>query len=207
MTVVAVKVCNTCGVEKSVDAFHLDRKNKDGHRNRCKECAIAAAVEWQRANPDKARAKRAAWIAANPDKRREVMAASREKNAESRARYDKAWREANPEKTRARQQRYALAHPERVRARGRAYKAATRGAIVTKADRQELEEWQAIVMADPCPYTRERVACEHMDHIVPIAGGGEHKWHNLVGASASANHSKNDRSLLWYLREKREVAA
>lgn len=112
-----------------------------------------------------------------------------------------------PDEVRENYRLWREANPERVRAYNSAYKAATRGAHISRADIEAVEEWQAIVMADPCPYTRERVACEHMDHIVPIAGGGEHKWHNLVGASASANQRKSDRSLLLFMRENLEEAA
>lgn len=32
------KICNDCGKEKTLDRFHVDRSNKDGHCRRCKSC-------------------------------------------------------------------------------------------------------------------------------------------------------------------------
>jgi hypothetical protein len=124
---------------------------------------------WQRDNPEKARAKRESWAAANPEK-------ARAKSAK--------WAKRNPEKV------FVL----RLRRR-----AARRGATLSHQVEAEIHDWHRIVMADPCPYTRQRVGCDHMDHIVPVAVGGEDTWWNLIGASASANRRKSNRSLLHFL--------
>ena len=32
-----MKKCIDCGLEKEMTEFHLEKRNKDGHRNNCKE--------------------------------------------------------------------------------------------------------------------------------------------------------------------------
>ncbi|MBN2060726.1 MAG: hypothetical protein JW882_09960 [Deltaproteobacteria bacterium] len=39
------KVCKKCGLEKPIDAFHVNNALKDGHENRCKDCKNATARE------------------------------------------------------------------------------------------------------------------------------------------------------------------
>lgn len=47
------KKCNTCNIVKKIDDFHKDKNLKDGHRNRCKQCAIIAAAKSQEKNRSK----------------------------------------------------------------------------------------------------------------------------------------------------------
>lgn len=44
-----------CKVEKELDNFHRNKASKDGHTTRCKECAKAYNLQWQAANPEKAK--------------------------------------------------------------------------------------------------------------------------------------------------------
>ena len=38
METIQSKSCNKCGVEKPLTGFHLDKRTKDGHINKCREC-------------------------------------------------------------------------------------------------------------------------------------------------------------------------
>lgn len=53
----ARKVCADCGQEKPLEEFHRKSKAADGHQNRCKPCAIALVIQWQRDNPHRLRVK------------------------------------------------------------------------------------------------------------------------------------------------------
>ena len=35
-----MKKCIDCGLEKEITEFHLEKRNKDGHRNNCKVCRL-----------------------------------------------------------------------------------------------------------------------------------------------------------------------
>ncbi|MFD9637262.1 endonuclease VII domain-containing protein [Streptomyces violascens] len=47
----ARKRCRDCGKEKPLDGFHRKSKASDGRQERCKPCAIALVIQWQRENP------------------------------------------------------------------------------------------------------------------------------------------------------------
>ena len=69
----------------------------------------AAHKTYRAANPDKAKARKAAWRAANPDKAKSA---------------DDAWRAANPDKVKAASAAYRAANPDKVKATYAAYRAA-----------------------------------------------------------------------------------
>ena len=33
-----MKICNTCGIEKSYENYTKEKLAKDGHKNKCKSC-------------------------------------------------------------------------------------------------------------------------------------------------------------------------
>lgn len=119
------KRCPKCGDTKPVAAFSRDKTRKDGLQTRCKTCDVTANAAWQRANPEKVKAKHAAWGQANPEKIKANHA---------------AWRQANPEKGAA---------------KNRARKARKLRAIPGWADKAAIthlydkaKEWSAILGID-----------------------------------------------------------
>ncbi len=73
-----MKRCKKCGAVKPMSDFHRDAAANDGRRNECKVCNLAAQTakrranpqanrdrvrQWQRANPEKVAARRAAYVA------------------------------------------------------------------------------------------------------------------------------------------------
>ena len=50
---VVVKRCSGCGVVKSLDDFHRDRRTPDGLRYDCKECMNARMCRYREVNRDK----------------------------------------------------------------------------------------------------------------------------------------------------------
>jgi len=58
--------------------------------------------------------------------------------------------------------------------------------------------WGGVLRADPCAYCGRRRSSD-VDHIVPVARGGEFGSSNLIGACKSCNSSKQARSLLLFL--------
>lgn len=96
--------------------------------------------------------------------------------AEAKARHE-AWRDANVEHVRA----YSL---KMMRAR--------------KVGRTaEGIEFVDILRHDPCSYCGGPAG--HIDHIEPLAFGGENSWENLAAACKSCNSKKKTKSLLMFL--------
>ena len=63
-----MKKCKKCGAEKPLDDFYRAAGMRDGHRNECKVCDLAAKHERYMADPAKAMARVKRWQQANPDR-------------------------------------------------------------------------------------------------------------------------------------------
>lgn len=179
--------------EKNPDAVReANRKYREANR----EARNEAARKWRLANPERAREMDRAWrernLAADRERCREYQRQRRRDDPEAVRAGNRAWREANPD----------AVWESRIH-----QKAKNAGATATVEDRQLIREWIGIVQHDPCAYSRERCPTEHLDHIDPLANGGEHRWDNLVGASAQANYDKQATPLLLYMLRELEGSA
>lgn len=123
--------------------------------------------------------------------RRRRHARARERHSENHRRWYEANREARIEANR----QWRAANPEKARALARLRNHRRRGLT------PEAIDYAHIVLADPCVYCG--AACEHVDHIEPLAGGGGNEWDNLTGACQSCNGSKRDTPLLRFLLRRR----
>ncbi len=66
-----MKVCKKCGLTKPIDDFYRAAGMRDGHRNECKVCDLAAKRERYLANPQAAIARVKRWQQENPERHRE----------------------------------------------------------------------------------------------------------------------------------------
>jgi 5-methylcytosine-specific restriction endonuclease McrA len=63
-----VKTCKVCGETKPLSDFYKMAEMRDGHRNDCKACNLAAKARRYRANPEPAKERVRAWQAQNADR-------------------------------------------------------------------------------------------------------------------------------------------
>lgn len=141
--------------------------------------------------------------------------------------YRAKWRRENPEKVRAYARKYYAADPERKRARGVKYGAEHRKEISAKTRKWKRENpasvaayearRRAVKIASPgrgvtgkqckqilaeslgiCAYCNERRPLT-MDHIKPLALGGEHDVENIAAVCGPCNSSKSDTPLLLWM--------
>lgn len=56
-----MKCCTFCKIEKPKSDFYKNKKNSDGLQSRCKDCAKAAVIAWQKRNPEKVNKKISNW--------------------------------------------------------------------------------------------------------------------------------------------------
>jgi len=162
--------------------FHTDqiiaraRAWKDAHPDEVRKRQPAYARRWRAQNVDVARAADAQWRARPDSKaRKRIYDAQRHAVASKKhAAQTRAWRQANPERA---ADQYA-----RRRARKR------RSPIIVKVDRY------AIYARDGgrCHICGKRVRKERfdLDHLVPLAKGGEHAPFNLAVAHPRCNARK-----------------
>lgn len=117
---------------------------------------------------------------------------------------------ANPEPAKQRTREWARRNRERNVARASAWNKANRG----RANKSMNRAWhkrqrvpytdagwayREILLTDPCSYCGGPAG--EVDHIDPIANGGDGDWPNLTAACRSCNAQKHARSLLAYLAD------
>jgi len=100
------KVCTKCGIAKPPEDFHRDKTGKNGRSARCKVCAIAHTIEWQKQHKDQVNAKNLAWKRENREKVRASSAAYQAENMDA---------------IRVRLAAYRESHRDQLRIAGRAY--------------------------------------------------------------------------------------
>lgn len=172
-TVIETQVCKKCRLEKPLSEFYF-RKDSNSYRRDCKDCRAkynkTYHKAYQKANPEKTRAKANAWRKANLERYR----ANR-----------KAWRKANRERERNTQQNWERANREKRRAYCARRRAAKLQATPAWADLREIQDFY-----EACP------PGYHIDHIFPLISPimcGLHVRSNLQYLPAKENISKGNR--------------
>lgn len=185
------RFCSPTCAKKHKDAAYYVR-----HRDR----VLAANAEWRANNPDAIRENNARYyrdvIKASP----EILAARKSYsrdyytlNRESIRAYGAWYRATYPDKWRAKNAAWIAANPDKrrdYRARRRALETA---AYVEDVDRSHV--WR-----------RDHGVCYlcglpanesdwHLDHIIPLCGGGTHSYDNVAVTHPSCNQSKGGK--LW----------
>lgn len=137
------------------------------------ETTTAATPERKKQDPAVRKAYKRAWYLANRERylAGRVGGGKRERNLAKAKERDRAWARANP---------------DRVAAKINRYRARKRNGLCTKADLKSLAPFYAQAQrASKC------VGVEfHVDHIVPLSKGGEHRASNLRVLPASLNRRK-----------------
>lgn len=103
--------------------------------------------------------------------------------------YNRTWREANRERYREALRRFARLNPDKVRGYS--------GARAAVPFTEEALDYADLIERDPCVYCG--APSESIDHIDPVAVGGDSDWNNLAPACLTCNSSKGAKSLLRFL--------
>lgn len=174
----------------------------------CRPCKRERTRKRRAADPARARAYAREWYAANPERERrrsrEWIAANQERVATNA----RARRMANPERFRENFRAWCAANPERVRVRANTSAARRHARIAHILITLTPQEWDAILEAAgyACSYcgSIEQIS---MDHLIPIARGGDHTAANVVPACLPCNQSKGAKAVAEFLQERSHVRA
>jgi len=168
---------------------------KSAYRAANREKLNAQRAAWSAANPDKIRAARATYRAANLDKLRAAKAAYYAANPDKVRATNAAYRAANPDKIRAKQAAYREANPDKIRVLKAKRRAIKRGATVepVRTDIRAVLMWLQSGVCFHCDATIDSTA--HLDHLQPLAVGGEHCEGNLALACPPCNLSRGARRI------------
>jgi hypothetical protein len=119
ITQVGKKICNTCGVSKSMEDYTNNRRYKDGKENRCKECL----KEKNKINKDRLRQAQKKWRAKNPeymkkyektDKRKAYLKTYYAENSQSYIDRKKQNRKENSERDSEVRKKYIETHKDKI---------------------------------------------------------------------------------------------
>ena len=194
MANLANKVCYTCKQEKPAADFYPHKASKDGLHPNCLPC------ETQKRYAREAR----------------VSPAEMERRRQAKRDYDAVYNEQNKERKRAKEKalyaiqredrirysaKWAKANPARRRAISQNYKYGRRAAEGAKISSRELQDW--IDSQDKiCVYcSSDCLESYHVDHVIPLAKGGQHCTSNLAVACPTCNLRKSDKMPEVFLSE------
>jgi 5-methylcytosine-specific restriction endonuclease McrA len=175
-----MKVCTKCKEEKPLEEFSKNSNSSDGRQYQCKVCKAAY------------RASKAADIAAH---RKVYYAANKEKIAA----YSKKYAKENKEAIAITKKLYSASvggrkNRHEARSKREEHIANTSDGSITKQSLDDLmvaQEGKCAICSCDLDALENRYV--HMDHILPIAKGGEHKIGNIQWTCSSCNLTKSDR--------------
>lgn len=121
--------------------------------------------------------------------------------AQARVRAAK-WRMDNPARVRATSITWRKEHPDRVQANTRRMHARRRARIASVLTTLTTTEWEAILEAadHACIYCGSQEQ-PTMDHLTPLARGGNHTAENVAPACRPCNSSKGARTVQEWMAE------
>jgi len=199
-------------------ATHPDRVRAKNAKYRAanSERVRACQRKFRATHPDSARTASAKYRATHPELVREIAAKYRAEHPDRLRLYTAAYKARHPERRRASLARYRAANPEKVRAWKNASAARNPETVLAKGARRRARkkdatgsgvsriEWRNLLRGSLglCAYCFKRKKLS-MDHIVPLARGGEHDVANIAAVCVSCNGSKGVQPLLVWLARRR----
>lgn len=201
------KTCSRCRESKPLDLFVKNKGRADGRGQYCLMChnaisaarrashpeaSRAAAIKYHAENAERIHHRKAERRLANVEAARDAERARRRANPQISRDASRRWRAANPEKVRAKAAEWAARNPNLVRELSSRRRARKRGApLVETIDRAVVWERDAgrchICGRKADPYNW------HLEHLIPLALGGEHSYRNVAVSHPACNARKGVR--------------
>jgi 5-methylcytosine-specific restriction endonuclease McrA len=188
------KRCARCKVEKVLSDFTVRRKTKDGREYYCRSCKKSERQVDYSAHRARYLARAKEWSSANAQRRKQIAKKWTQENKAITQQRDAARYLSNPAKYLQKAAAWKIANPAKARAinskRRAVYRAATIG------DAKHIKAFYEFVA------NAERIACHWcgkpvkktdrcVDHIIPLARGGQHVVFNLCCSCARCNNRKH----------------
>lgn len=211
------KTCSKCHATKPVTEFHLNRSLRSGYTSRCKACKYAydstpeararqviRRKRWYDNHRALAIEQAIVWNATHPEARKAIEQRSYRKNRAARKAYHAQRYRTHKARLLAYNRRHKASRHEYYLEQARIYRrahlqryaahAALRRARKLQAPVVEKIDRAAIIARDRsiCHICGMRVAHTDMslDHLIPLALGGEHSARNLAVAHILCNKKR-----------------
>lgn len=172
------RTCSQCEQRLPISEFHKDKTATGGRRSKCKKCRIEHVKDWYQENKERQSGK-------EKDRRRSNVEKYTEKEA---LRYIKD-----------REKRIGLATEHSHRRKARKLETVVEKGISKKALKKKF--------GTKCYYCKKEMDFSlgigrkfnkdmaTIEHLIPLARGGEHTWENIVLACRHCNISKNAKTI------------
>lgn len=184
------------------------KENKETQDARNRECKSRRGPAEERAyrkayyeaNKERALEQSRKWREDNHDRYLESTRKYREDNRDRLREYRKTWEEDNADKIRKQNADWKVANRDKVSSYQQKRRAIQREAYIEHVDHMtvyERDNWICHICGegiDP-QASGEDVMKASLDHVIPLAGGGEHSYANCKAAHLSCNASKGARIL------------
>ena len=172
------RTCSQCDLRLPISEFHKDRTATGGRRAKCKKCRIDNVKGWYQDNKERQAGKEKKRRLANPEKYTEKESLRYIKDREKRI-------------------GLATEHSHRRKARK----------LKTVIDKGISKKSLKKIFGTQCFYCKKEMDFSigvgrkfnknmaTIEHLIPLARGGEHTWENTVLACRHCNISKNAKSI------------
>ena len=181
-SIMAVKTCSKCGLEKPLDGFHKNKARPDKVETYCKDCNNARLREKYSKDPKKKIAKTREYHLAHPEWSKETLRKWHVENRDRRYQAVKERLATDPEFVEYRKEVQARSERER-----RARKINSTTEKITKKDYEKL----LVKYNNQCWICEVELTTVFWDHVQPLAKGGAHTVDNLRPACNPCNVRKN----------------
>jgi len=184
-----MKTCTKCNEAKSFQSFSAQLAGLNGLTAACKTCNKTYRDAWRAKNTERTAATSAAWYVANPLFKVAYAAAHYAANKEYKAALGAAWRKANPGRTEVNSAAWRKANPEknRIYKHNRRAKERVAGGKLSVGLAARL----FVLQNGKCPCCNQSLGKKyHLDHIMPIALGGQNIDNNIQLLRSTCNHQK-----------------
>lgn len=173
---------------------YLERERARARRRYAadKQAYIDKGRKWREANPERAKEARKKWLLENADVAKGYSKKWHNKTLDRAAAQKRAWRRENPEKAKAAVQRWTKSNPEKVLAGCLARRNRLSAAGQPRHGQLSGDDIKTIVARQKgkCAVCGEKTKLT-MDHIMPLALGGDGHRHNFQGLCRPCNSRKH----------------
>ena len=175
-----MKTCKKCKNTLPIDQFSVHKQMKDGHLNKCKECAKKDSAEWRVKNPEKIKEGSDRYYKEHKEQVYKTVSEWQSKNREKVNNWAKRWRDNNK------------AHKNSLTAKRRA---ARHDATPPWLTPEQVVEMKLVYIKAKELEKLDGIK-RHVDHIIPLQGDsvcGLHVPWNLQILTAVENIAKSNK--------------
>lgn len=198
------KTCAKCGAVHSMTRCPDCRKRyKREYISRNREKIYEANRIWRMNNPEKQKKAVDAWGEKNPDKLKEYQDKYRAKNKSHCNAKAAEWRRNNPDKVKKNWAEYSKANPDKLSEMRKIFRDANPMKVkaskhvrrvrlpnaIRKLDIDHLNNLMAL-QGGKCVYCKVSLTSYQIDHILPVAKGGDNRKENIQLLCATCNRRK-----------------